>query len=178
MGAAVAAPERFARFVLMNTAAFRAQRCPWSIRALPHSAPRAAGGARAEPLRPRRASRGGGEARANHARGPGGLLGPVRLVAASRGGLRFVLDIPLRPSHPSYQTLLKIEEGLGQFRHSPVCLIWGMRDWCFTPEFLDRFLDFFPQAEVHRLADAGHYVVEDAHEKIVPLLDDFLRRHA
>ena len=27
-----------------------------------------------------------------------------------------------------------------------------MRDWCFTPKFLDRFGDFFPQAEVHRLA--------------------------
>ena len=33
MGAAVAAPERFARFVLMNTAAFRMSHCPWSIRA-------------------------------------------------------------------------------------------------------------------------------------------------
>ena len=52
-----------------------------------------------------------------------------------------------------------------------------MRDWCFTPQFLDRFLDFFPQAEVHRLADAGHYVVEDAHEQIAPLMEEFLQRH-
>ena len=47
--------------------------------------------------------------------------------------LRFVLDIPMRPSHPSYQTLVKIEEGLAQFAGQPICLIWGMRDWCFTP---------------------------------------------
>ena len=37
----------------------------------------------------------------------------------------------------------------------------------------ERFLDFFPQAEVHRLDDAGHYLVEDAHEQIVPLLEAF-----
>ncbi len=55
--------------------------------------------------------------------------------------------------------------------------VWGMRDWCFTPAFLERFLEFVPAAEVHPLADAGHYVVEDAHERIVPLVEDFCRRH-
>ncbi len=72
---------------------------------------------------------------------------------------------------------MKIEEGLPQFADRPVCLIWGMRDWCFTPKFLDRFLEFFPKAEVHRLSEAGHYVVEDAHEEIVPRMEDFFRRH-
>ena len=83
----------------------------------------------------------------------------------------------MKPSHPSYTTLVKIEEGLAQFAGYPICLIWGMRDWCFTPAFIDRFLEFFPRAEVHRLADAGHYVMEDAHEAIAPLMEDFLRRH-
>jgi len=55
-------------------------------------------------------------------------------------------------------------------------LIWGMRDWCFTPKFLERFLEFFPAAEVHRLADAGHWVVEDAHERIIPLVEKFLEK--
>src|SRR5690606_26005083 len=32
MGAAAARPQRFARFVLFNTAAFRSRRCPWRIR--------------------------------------------------------------------------------------------------------------------------------------------------
>ncbi len=90
---------------------------------------------------------------------------------------RFVNDIPLRPGHPSYPALVRIEEGLARFQRYPVCLIWGMRDWCFGPEFLERFREFFPDAEVHRLADAGHYVVEDAHERIVPLVEDFLARH-
>ena len=52
-----------------------------------------------------------------------------------------------------------------------------MRDWCFGPDFLERFREFFPAAEVHPLADAGHYVVEDAHERIAPLVEDFLSRN-
>ena len=35
----------------------------------------------------------------------------------------------------------------------------------------------FPQAEVHRIEDAGHYVIEDAHEKIIPWVRDFLQRN-
>jgi haloalkane dehalogenase len=178
MGTAVEAPGRFSRFVLMNTAAFRAKGCPWSIRAcrIPLLGPLAVQGlnlfvreaiktavAKPERMTP--------EVRA-------GLMAPYDSWGHRVAVLRFARDIPLRRSHPSYPTLVKIEEGLGQLRHRPVCLIWGMRDWCFTPDFLDRFLDFFPEAEVHPLADAGHYVVEDAHEKIVPLLEDFLRRHA
>ena len=33
----------------------------------------------------------------------------------------------------------------------------------------------FPGAEVHRFADAGHYVLEDA-EEVVPLIRGFLER--
>ena len=82
-----------------------------------------------------------------------------------------------QPRHPSYQTLLDIEQGLAKFRQHPVCLIWGMQDWCFSPWFLERFVEFFPQAEVHRLADAGHYIVEDAHERIGPLVQEFVEKH-
>ncbi len=175
MGAAVAAPNRFARFVLMNTAAFRAPRCPWSIRAcrLPVFGPLvvqglnlfARGALRSTVCKPDRITP---AVRA-------GYLAPYDSWRHRAAILRFVLDIPLHPGHPSYETLCRIEAGLAQFRRQPVCLIWGMQDWCFTPQFLDRFLDFLPQAEVHRLADAGHYVVEDAYEQIVPLLADFLR---
>jgi haloalkane dehalogenase len=56
-------------------------------------------------------------------------------------------------------------------------MIWGLRDWCFRPECLDRFVQHWPQADVHRLADCGHYVVEDAHERIVPLVRSFLLNH-
>ena len=175
MGAAVAQPERFQRFVLMNTAAFRSQGCPWRIRVcripvlgrlgvqgLNLFARAALSMAACRPLKP--------AVRA-------GLLAPYDRWRNRIAVHRFVQDIPLQPSHPSYPALEEIEAGLARFRSSPMCLIWGMRDWCFTPAFLDRFIEFFPKAEVHRLAEAGHYVVEDAHQQIVPLLNDFLKSH-
>jgi haloalkane dehalogenase len=177
MGAAVAAPQRFARLVLLNTAAFCGGRCPLRIRIC------------RTPLVGRLAVQGLNLfARAALRMA---VCRRERMTPAVRAGLlapydswhhrtaiyQFVRDIPLSPRHPSYQVLGQIEAGLKQFRQHPVCLIWGMRDWCFTPRFLDRFREFFPGAEVHRLADAGHYVVEDAYEQIIPLLEDFLRRH-
>ncbi len=175
LGAAVAAPERFARFVLLNTAAFCSRRCPLRIR-LCRVPLLGRLGVQGLNLFARAALR-------------MAVCQPERMTPAVRAGLlapydrwrhrlaihRFVLDIPLHWRHPSYQTLSEIEAGLEQFRLHPVCLIWGMQDWCFTPAFLDHFLDFFPEAEVHRLLDAGHYVVEDAHEQIVPILEEFLQ---
>jgi cis-3-alkyl-4-acyloxetan-2-one decarboxylase len=174
MGAAVAAPERFDRFVLMNTAAFLAPRCPFRIRLchLPVIGPLGVQGLN---LFVKGAL---DQAVAKHERMTpavrAGMSAPYDSWANRIAVYRFVCDIPLRPSHPTYQTLLDIENGLAQFSGHPVSLIWGMKDWCFTPAFLDRFLEFFPRAEVHRLADAAHYVVEDAHEQIVPILEKFV----
>lgn len=52
-----------------------------------------------------------------------------------------------------------------------------MRDWCFTPWFLDRFLEFFPNAEAHRIADAGHWVMEDACEEVIRIVEQFVEEH-
>jgi cis-3-alkyl-4-acyloxetan-2-one decarboxylase len=106
-----------------------------------------------------------------------GLLAPYDSWAHRIAIQRFVEDIPMHSSHVSYPTLVQIEERLSLLTNKPISLIWGMRDWCFTPEMLERFRAFFPQAEIHRLEDAGHYVIEDAYERIVPIVADFLRRH-
>jgi len=174
MGAAVAASERFSRFVLLNTGAFTGERCPLRIRVcrIPALGKLAVKGlnlfakaaikmAACKPLAPAVAA---------------GLLAPYDSWSNREAVYQFVQDIPLKPGHPSYPALAEIEAGLPQFQQNPTCLIWGMRDWCFTPAFLERFIEFLPDAEVHRLADAGHYVVEDAGERIVPLLEEFLKR--
>lgn len=106
-----------------------------------------------------------------------GLLAPYDSWGNRRAIERFVADIPLSPSDTSYQTLLEIEQALPSLANRPWQFIWGLKDWCFTPAFLERFLYFFPQAEVHRLADAGHYIVEDAYERIGPLVEHFLDVH-
>jgi cis-3-alkyl-4-acyloxetan-2-one decarboxylase len=163
--------------VLMNTAAFRMPKCPWAIHLchIPWFGPVAVQGLN---LFVRAALR---TTVCKHERMTpavkAGYAAPYDSWRHREAVLRFVLDIPLKTSHPSYQTLANIETGLGQFAGHPICLIWGMRDWVFTEKFLDRFLDFFPQAEVHRLTDAGHYVMEDAHEQIIPLIEGFLQKH-
>jgi haloalkane dehalogenase len=50
-----------------------------------------------------------------------------------------------------------------------------MRDIAFTPQMLERaWLRTFPDADVTRIDDAGHYLQEDAHELITPALLEFL----
>jgi haloalkane dehalogenase len=103
-----------------------------------------------------------------------GLIAPYDNWANRVAVDAFVKDIPFSPRHPTWQILAGIEAGLDALADRPIQLIWGMRDWCFRPECLDRFLQHWPRAEVHRLEDCGHYVVEDAHERIVPLVAQFL----
>ena len=135
MGAAVAAPERFARFVLMNTAAFRAPRCPWQIR-LCHVPLLGQVAIQGLNLFARAALR---MTVCQHQRMTpavkAGYLAPYDSWRHRAAIYRFVLDIPLSPSHPSYETLAEVERGLAKFRQHPACLIWGMRDWCFSSGF-------------------------------------------
>jgi cis-3-alkyl-4-acyloxetan-2-one decarboxylase len=90
--------------------------------------------------------------------------------------LRFVEDIPLHPSHPSYATLKAIEERLPLLRGKPTALFWGDKDFCFTPAFRERFQKEFPSAAVHAYLDAGHYVMEDAADRVLPALDAHLTK--
>jgi haloalkane dehalogenase len=86
----------------------------------------------------------------------------------------FVQDIPLEDSHRSWATLQAVEQGLPKFRANPSMVIWGGRDFCFNDRFLDRWRNILPQADLHRIADAGHYVLEDARDEVVPRITRFL----
>lgn len=89
--------------------------------------------------------------------------------------LRFVRDIPMEPGHPTRRTIDEIEARLPLLRARPLLICWGARDPVFTVrDFLAEWQARFPQAEVHIFEDAGHYVVEDAHERIAPLLVKFV----
>jgi pimeloyl-ACP methyl ester carboxylesterase len=90
------------------------------------------------------------------------------------GTLRFVQDIPLRPSDASHALVGSIEAGLPKFAAIPVLICWGDRDFVFTPEVLQEWIRRWPQARVHRFADCGHYVLEDAFDEIAGLVSEFL----
>ena len=174
LGAALRRQDRFARFVLLNTAAFRSTRMPWRIRICrtPLLGTLAVRGMNAFV----RAALWMAVEKRDHMNAAvrSGITAPYDTWAHRIAIDRFVKDIPMSPGHPSYQTLADIEHGLPELAGKPFQFIWGLRDWCFTPPFLDRFLEFFPDAEVHRLADAGHWVLEDADERIVPLIERFV----
>lgn len=87
---------------------------------------------------------------------------------------RFVQDIPLSPTHPSYDTLLGVERGLPQFRDRPALILWGERDWCFTPAFREEWQRQLPSAQVHVFPGAAHYVLEDARQEVLERLGEFL----
>lgn len=178
MGAAVARPDRFGRFVLLNTAAFRSDRMPLRIRAcrMPLLGQLAVQGLNLFALAAVRMAVEKPERMTPAIRQ--GLLAPYDSWSHRAAVWRFVMDVPMNARHPSYTTLTEIETGLAQFAHRPACLIWGMHDWCFSGQFLDRFVQVFPKAEVHRLAEAGHYVIEDAWEEILPIVRTFLERPA
>jgi haloalkane dehalogenase len=90
--------------------------------------------------------------------------------------LVFPREIPSGPEGRVSDLTAQIETGLERhFRHKPVRICWAMRDPAFGVEVLEElWLKTFPGAEVARLDDAGHYLQEDAHERIVPELLAFL----
>ena len=177
MGAACRLPERFDRFVLMNTGAFRSPLCPLRIRLcrLPFFGRLAVQGLNLFSLGTLWMAAANRKNLTKEVRA--GLLAPYDSWTHRTAVYRFVQDIPLSPSHPSWTTLAEIEEKLPSFRNKPVCLVWGMLDWCFSPEFLKRFLQIFPEAVVHRLERAHHLLVEDAPEDVIDAVDGFLREH-
>ena len=172
-GFAARHPELIGRLAILNTAAFPAPRIPLRIALckLPGFGPLLV-------------------------RGLNGFAGPAACMAMHRRKLTaderraylwpygswadrvavsaFVRDIPLGPSHPSWPALVATEAGLGQFRDRPALIVWGGKDFCFNDYFLQSWEKIYPQAEKHRLPDAGHYVLEDAAETAVPLLAKFL----
>ncbi len=101
-------------------------------------------------------------------------LAPYDTWANRRAVYEFVADIPRGPRHPTWETLGKIESRLPELATLPTRLVWGMKDWCFTPECLDRFLEYWPKAEAIRLPSAGHWIVEDAPEESLQQLRDFV----
>lgn len=55
-------------------------------------------------------------------------------------------------------------------------IIWGKQDFCFNDYFLERWKKILPDAEIHEVDDAGHYVVEDAYEDIIPWMIQFFKK--
>lgn len=89
--------------------------------------------------------------------------------------LRFVQDIPLVPSDPSYQAVSDVEAGLAKLADKPTLLCWGAKDFVFDLRVLTEWRRRFPTARVREFADCGHYLLEDAPQEIAEEVRQFLR---
>jgi haloalkane dehalogenase len=179
MAYAVRHPERIGRLVILNTAAFhlpKAKPLPWSLwlcrdtplgpflvrglNAFCRGAARSCCTRRPMPAEVRRA-----------------YLAPYDSWRNRISILRFVQDIPLRPGDRSYDLVTEVQESLHRLQGVPMLICWGENDFVFDGHFLDEWVRRFPAAAMHRFPDAGHYVLEDAADEIIPAVRHFLQEH-
>jgi haloalkane dehalogenase len=172
-------PERVRRLVVFNTAAFRlppGKRLPWSLWVCRNSP--------AGPLLVRGLNafcRGAAYWCVRRTLEPtvrAAYLGPYNNWSNRIAILRFIQDIPLKPGDPAYDLVREVEEGLGRFSDTPMLICWGLKDFVFNQDFLEEWMRRMPHAEVHSFPDAGHFVLEDAGEAILPLVRDFFGRNS
>lgn len=90
--------------------------------------------------------------------------------------LRFMQDIPLHEGDRAWPLLVAAGERLPGYADRPAFIGWGLRDFVFDRHCLDAFRAALPRADVQAFDDAGHYVLEDKHEVLVPAIRAFLDR--
>jgi cis-3-alkyl-4-acyloxetan-2-one decarboxylase len=105
------------------------------------------------------------------------LLAPYDSWKNRISTLRFVQDIPLSEKDRAWSLVAQSGERLPQFADRPVFLGWGLKDFVFDHHFLSGFQRALPNAETLSFEDAGHYVLEDKHEQLVPAIRAFLDKH-
>lgn len=90
--------------------------------------------------------------------------------------LKFVEDVPQKASHPTWDVVVDTDKKLKEIKDRPMLVLWGEKDWCFTPLFREAWLRRFPDAAVEVYEDASHYVFEDAGDRVVSAMDRFLTK--
>jgi len=173
---AVRFPERVARLVMLNSAAFRVPPDAHVPAALHLVRNRALGAlaVRGSNLFIRAAARACCTRRLLPAAVLDVYLAPYASWADRIALLRFPQDVPLVPSDPSYGLVSAIEAGLALFRQTPTMFCWGERHVVFPPRVLEIWREHWPHAEVHRFHDCGHWILEDAPDEAAACVRAFM----
>jgi len=102
-------------------------------------------------------------------------LSPYDTPANRIATLKFVQTIPLSQSDRDFGIIEEVESKLTLLNDVPKLIMWGMRDFVFDRHFLAEWERRFPDAEVHRYSRAGHYVLDDEREAIIQRTREFLK---
>jgi cis-3-alkyl-4-acyloxetan-2-one decarboxylase len=100
---------------------------------------------------------------------------PYHNVTSRRAVMRFIQDIPFEEEHLSNRTIQEISDSLYLLNKKPMLICWGEKDFIFDLDFLREWQRRFPRAEVKRYPRAGHYVLEDETEAVCGNIKEFLR---
>lgn len=103
-----------------------------------------------------------------------GYLAPYATPERRLATLEFVRDIPLKPGDPGFDLVHATADKLERLADHPMLIQWGRHDFVFDDHFLAGWEARFPAAEVQVYEDAGHYVLEDAADRVVPRVRAFL----
>ena len=101
------------------------------------------------------------------------IVGPIELQSS---GLS--TTFPLNPRHPKLSDALEVEHGLPML--AGICrpaLFGACAIGASRLSFSTDFWSSSQTAEVHRIADAGHWVMEDACEEVIRIVEQFVEEH-
>jgi haloalkane dehalogenase len=99
---------------------------------------------------------------------------PFPTPESKAGALAFPEHVPTEPEHPNTAPLMAIREALASWK-KPVLVVFGDSDPIFAPSVAERIAEWIPGAAPAELvANAGHFVQEDAGEELAVRIVDFL----
>jgi pimeloyl-ACP methyl ester carboxylesterase len=105
-----------------------------------------------------------------------GLVAPYNRPKNRIATLRFVQDIPLSATDPSYALAKFVDDNLYRLRHVPMLICWGKHDFVFDLDYFHEWQRRFPDAETHLFENAGHYLLEDEPQAVTRTVQNFLDR--
>ena len=179
MAYALRHPQRIRRLIVTNTAAFlplRGKKLPWQLRVIRNNPTLG----RFLVLGLNAFARGAAYMASHKGLSPlvkKGLLAPYNSWSNRVATYQFVEDIPMQPGDPSYEMVRRTDEALHTLSNLPMLICWGLLDFVFDRDYLNEWQHRFNQAEVYPFEDAGHYLLEDVPDKVIPLIEEFLERH-
>ena len=105
------------------------------------------------------------------------IVNAYRLALPTAGSRIGVAEFPKQITIAE-SWLEKLENRLSTLSNKPIELIFGLKDFALgTPEIQERWLSFYPEANVQKLPDAGHFTQEDNPESFVIAIKNILDKN-